>query len=80
MIKGDKLFEKDAKLCLRTDQLLILQDYLEQIVPNRGSDDLKATKRNNVFNSQEFLSLYKSNQLHIIQDFLFKITNLKVKI
>lgn len=31
-----------------------------------------------MFNTKEFLTLYKTNQLHIIQDFLFKITNLKV--
>lgn len=32
----------------------------------------------NLNNNKEFILLYKSNQLHIIQDFLFKITSLKI--
>ena len=39
-----------------------------------------STLANNSSTNKEFLLLYKSNQLHIIQDFMFKITNLKVKI
>lgn len=106
--KGDKLFEKDAKLCLKTDQLLILQEYFQQLLPNLSgatssseyhpsssasssstAGDLKSNNGNkrrtstltnaaNSSSNKEFLLLYKSNQLHIIQDFMFKITNLKV--
>lgn len=99
------MFEKDAKLCLKTDQLLILQEYFQQLLPNlsgatSGSEynpstsssitgDLKSNNGNkrrtstltnaaNSSSNKEFLLLYKSNQLHIIQDFMFKITNLKV--
>ena len=91
---GDKLFEKDAKLCLKTDQLFILQEYLQQIQPNisntvssisNNENDKFAKQRksqsssnSNLQNNKEFLILYKSNQLHLIQDFLFKITNLKI--
>ena len=85
MHKGDKLFEKDSKLCLRTEQLLILQEYLEQITSNPNTsnnfssiEQKTGRKSNNPFNTKEFLMLYKSNQLHLIQDFLFKITNLKI--
>ena len=35
-------------------------------------------KRQININSKEYLLLYKSNQLHFIQDFLFKITHLKI--
>ncbi len=91
------MFEKDAKLCLKTDQLFILQDYLQQIQPNSSSAVSSLTtgapnnesdaqkyhrRRASSFNpstNNEFLMLYKSNQLHLIQDFLFKITNIKVK-
>ena len=99
---GDKLFEKDAKLSLKNDQLIIIQEYFQQLLPNIASStsstnnepatssssaqvtsDPKHRRRvSNTTNSntnKEFLLLYKSNQLHIIQDFLFKITNLKVK-
>lgn len=96
---GDKLFEKDAKLSLKSDQLLILQDYFQQLLPDVSACDTASsgtgcakselngktptTKRRTnsigtTSTNKEFLLLYKSNQLHIIQDFLFKITNLKV--
>jgi hypothetical protein len=85
-IKGDKLFEKDARLCLNSEKLLILQEYFQQLLPNvsptsSGNSDLNNKRRPSTLNNSannEFLHLYKSNQLHIIQDFLFKITNLKV--
>ncbi len=83
-IKGDKLFEKDSKLCLQIEQLLILQDYLENINPKTNSagprnDDGKQRRKNStLLNTKEFIALYKSNQLHLIQDFLYKITNLKI--
>ena len=95
MILGDRLFEKDAKLCLKTDQLFILQEYLQRIqqpiaatgislMASQDNDQQKNSKRKNSIQSansnKEFLMLYKSNQLHLIQDFLFKITNLKVNI
>lgn len=86
------MFEKDAKLCLKTDQLLILQEYFQQLLPDlsigsgdgsAGSDQKAGNgkrRTNTMVNSnKEFLLLYKSNQLHIIQDFMFKITNLKVR-
>ncbi len=80
----DKLFEKDSKLCLKTDQLFILQDYLEQFVQstsfNSSNNNInnKSNIKKNIFNTNEFLTLYKSNQLQIIQDFLYKITNVKI--
>ncbi|CAF0760392.1 unnamed protein product [Brachionus calyciflorus] len=83
---GDKLFEKDSKLCLKTEQIYVLQEYLQQIVSNnRGNSEIldqKYPKRKNtsqsLSNNKEFILLYKSNQLHLIQDFLFKITSLKI--
>lgn len=80
---GDKLFEKDSKLCLQAEQFLILQEYLQEInhyqkqtPPNEES--LNKRKNSALFNVNDFITLYKSNHLHLIQDFLFKITNLKV--
>ena len=81
---GDKLFEKDSKLCIQTEQLLILQDYLQQITSytssssNSSASDLLSRKQSSQIYTKEFLQLYKSNQLHLIQDFLYKITSLKI--
>lgn len=78
------MFEKDSKLCLTTNNLLILQEYLQEInsTPQLNKKDItenKITKKNSsIFNSTDFIALYKSNHLHLIQDFLYKITNLKI--
>lgn len=71
------MFEKDSKLCLNVDQILILQEYLIELnATNQTSKDTKklATSSNN----KEYLLLCKSPHLYLIQDFLFKVTNLKV--
>jgi hypothetical protein len=52
-------------------------DVKNQKYRPKSSSMLTANSNSNN-NNKEFLVLYKSNQLHIIQDFLFKITNLKV--
>jgi len=78
---GDKLFEKDSKLCLRAEQFLILQEYLQEINNSHHqmpSEENLKKKNSTTFHIKDFIALYKSNQLHIIQDFLFKITNLKM--
>ena len=62
--------------------MLILQDYLQPVTSSstRPSTSSKndTNKRQININSKEYLLLYKSNQLHFIQDFLFKITHLKI--
>ncbi len=79
---GDKLFQKDSKLCLKTDQILILQEYLQEVKSTLTTEDItetKITKKNSsIFNSKDFIQLFKSNKLLLIQDFLYKITNLKI--
>lgn len=62
---------------MRNDHLLVLQDYLGQLNSRQSDHDSEGLKAS-VINSKEFLELYKTNQLHLIQDFLFKITNLKI--
>ncbi len=79
---GDKLFEKDSKLCLNCEQLLVLQDYLMQITSKdsgAGAQTSDRPRRSKEFiHNKEFLVLYKSNQLYIIQDFMQKIMRLKI--
>ncbi len=79
---GDKLFEKDSKLCLKTDQIIILQEYLQEIKSTLTTDQInenKVIKKNsNIFNAKDFVELFKSNKLLLIQDFLYKITSLKI--
>ncbi|RNA36258.1 serine threonine- kinase 11-interacting [Brachionus plicatilis] len=82
---GDKLFDKDSKLCLRSDQLTVLHEYLQQIIhrdrlSHENTDKYSRRKSSvlNLTNTKEFILLYQSNQLHFIQDFLFKITSLKI--
>jgi hypothetical protein len=63
--------------------LLILQDYLQPVNSNSTRPTTSTSKNDNdkrkiSINSKEYLLLYKSNQLHFIQDFLFKITHLKI--
>ncbi len=63
--------------------MLILQDYLQPVNSNSTRPTTSTSKNDNdkrkiSINSKEYLLLYKSNQLHFIQDFLFKITHLKI--
>jgi hypothetical protein len=73
---GHQLFEKDSKLCMQFEQICILQEFLLRISVN--SKQNKHINGNELLDNKEFLLLFKSNRLHLIQDFLFKITNLKI--
>jgi hypothetical protein len=51
---------------------------LQQAANEAAESKFASKRKNSLYNNKEFLVLYKTNQLHLIQDFLFKITNLKV--
>lgn len=70
---------------MRNDQLVVLHEYLQQIIHkdriNHEPNDKYSRKKSSVVslaNTKEFILLYQSSQLHFIQDFLFKITSLKI--
>lgn len=79
------MFDKDSKLSLRNDQIIVLHEYLQQIIQkgrvNHVAADKYSRRKSSVFNlanTKEFMLLFQSSQLHFIQDFLFKITSLKI--
>lgn len=79
------MFDKDSKLSLRNDQIIVLHEYLQQIIHrdriNHETADKYSRRKSsvsNLANSKEFMLLFQSSQLHFIQDFLFKITSLKI--
>ena len=73
---GDNIFEKNSKLCLKFEQITVLQSFLQHY--SSFSPSAQQSYDVNLPKNKDFLALYKSNRLQLIQDFLFKVTHLKI--
>ena len=64
---------------MKSDQLYVVQEYL-QICSNNTFEKISPNKIKKKIIKSDLLILNKTTELNTIEDYLFKITNLKVNI